>query len=80
MRRRSPELGSGGSTEVPHLGHPFVYLRGGRYLVVVNPRRNEASWPYEPAVGHQVEGQGVEITDGTVIARGFGYGIFRLDG
>lgn len=80
LRRRTPELGSGGSVEVLHAGYPFVYLRGGRYLVVVNPQRHEAGYPYTLPVRSTLEGQGVDIVGGTITARGFGYGIFELGG
>ncbi|WP_336407909.1 DUF3459 domain-containing protein, partial [Streptomyces caniscabiei] len=80
LRRRTPELGSGGSVEVLHAGYPFVYVRGGRYLVVVNPQRNTVDRPYEHAVRGTLEARGVEIADGTITARGFGFGIFELDG
>lgn len=80
LRRRSPELGPGGAVEVLHAGYPFVYVRGGRYLVVVNPQEHTASWPYEPAVHRALEVLGVEIADGTITARGFGYGVFELRG
>ncbi|MDX2764099.1 oligo-1,6-glucosidase, partial [Streptomyces europaeiscabiei] len=80
LRRRTPELGSGGSVEVLHAGYPFVYVRGGRYLVVVNPQRHEASYSYTPLVHSALEGQGVDIVGGTITARGFGHGIFELGG
>ncbi|GGZ37552.1 alpha-amylase family glycosyl hydrolase [Streptomyces poonensis] len=78
LRDSTPELGSGGSVEVLHAGWPFVYVRGGRYLVVVNPRREEASWPFE-GNGGVLEASGVALGAGTVKARGFGFGIFALD-
>ena len=80
LRRRTPELGSTGSVEVLHAGYPFVYVRGGRYLVVVNPQQNEACYAYAPSVHSTLEAQGVEFTDGTIIVQGFGYGIFELCG
>jgi glycosidase len=42
LRRSRPALGTAGSVEVLHAGYPFVYLRGGDHLVVVNPRRDPA--------------------------------------
>ncbi|MFE7766064.1 alpha-amylase family glycosyl hydrolase [Streptomyces sp. NPDC057438] len=80
LRRRTPELGAGGSVEVLHAGYPFVYVRGGRYLVVVNPQRHTASCPYEPAVPGTLEARGVVVSDGTITAQGFGYGVFELRG
>ncbi len=78
LRTSTPELGSGGSVEVLHSGHPFVYVRGGRYLVVVNPGRDEVRWPFE-GNGGVLEASGVVLGNGTVKARGFGFGIFALD-
>ncbi|WP_326789447.1 alpha-amylase family glycosyl hydrolase [Streptomyces sp. NBC_00151] len=79
LRTGTPELGPTGSVEVVHAGYPFVYVRGGRYLVVVNPRREQASCPAEWATGlRSLESDGVGIDAGTVSARGFGYGVFEL--
>ncbi len=78
LRSTTPELGPQGSLEVLHTGYPFVYVRGGRFLVVVNPRRDESARPFLGAA-RALESSGVEISGGTVTARGFGYGIFELD-
>ncbi|MFD8919212.1 alpha-amylase family glycosyl hydrolase [Streptomyces sp. NPDC059569] len=43
LRRATPELGPAGGVEVLHSGYPFVYVRGGRHLVVVNPRATPAA-------------------------------------
>ncbi|MFE1287391.1 alpha-amylase family glycosyl hydrolase [Streptomyces sp. NPDC058751] len=81
LRTGAPELGPAGSVEVVHAGYPFVYVRGGRYLVVVNPRREQASCSVERVTGVRVlESDGVGIDVGTVSARGFGYGVFELVG
>ncbi|SOD81694.1 hypothetical protein SAMN06272781_7528 [Streptomyces sp. 1222.2] len=64
--------------EVLHSGYPFVYVRGGRYLVVVNPQQHMASCPYEAVVHAPLEARGVEVADGTITAQGFGYGVFEL--
>ncbi|MFD1661796.1 alpha-amylase family glycosyl hydrolase [Streptomyces caeni] len=79
LRTNTPELGPRGSVEVLHTGYPLVYVRGGRYLVAVNPRREKAGYPH-PAAGRALEASGVDITDGTITVQGFGYGIFALDG
>ncbi|WP_128378292.1 alpha-amylase family glycosyl hydrolase [Streptomyces cavernae] len=79
LRTGTPELGPGGSVEVLNSGYPFVYLRGGRYLVVVNPQRNAASCPYGAThATRPLETTGVRIADGTITASGFGYGVFDL--
>ncbi|MEV6104375.1 alpha-amylase family glycosyl hydrolase [Streptomyces sp. NPDC051940] len=80
LRRSTPGLGSGGagSVEVLHSGYPLVYVRGGRYLVVVNPRREPAT--AQAYAGTPLEASGVTLgADGTVAADGFGYGIFALE-
>jgi maltose alpha-D-glucosyltransferase/alpha-amylase len=79
LRTTIPELGPRGSVEVLHTGYPFVYVRGGRYLVVVNPRRTEASYAHT-AAGRKLEASGVDLADGTITAHGFGYGVFELGG
>lgn len=79
LRTATPELGSGGSVEVLHAGYPFVYVRGGRYLVVVNPQRNAVSYAYDiPVEPRPLEVSGVRVDGGTVAAEGFAYGIFDL--
>ncbi|MFF3145499.1 alpha-amylase family glycosyl hydrolase [Streptomyces sp. NPDC057927] len=79
LRTHTPQLGSRGSVEVLHAGHPFVYLRGGRYLVVVNPREQQASCAYDSArSGVPLEADGVTVNGSTITAEGFAYGIFDL--
>ncbi|MFD3926109.1 alpha-amylase family glycosyl hydrolase [Streptomyces sp. NPDC058614] len=79
LRTATPELGSGGSVEVLHADYPFVYVRGGRYLVVVNPQRNAVSYAYDiPVEPRPLEVSGVRVDGGTVAAEGFAYGIFDL--
>jgi maltose alpha-D-glucosyltransferase/alpha-amylase len=65
--------------EVLHAGHPFVYLRGGRYLVVINPQEQAASCSYDGArAGAPLEADGVTVSGSTITAEGFGYGILDL--
>ncbi|MGW0821700.1 alpha-amylase family glycosyl hydrolase [Streptomyces sp. NPDC002845] len=80
LRAVAPELGSGGSVEVLHAGYPFVYVRGGRYLVVVNPQRNGGSHAYnDTRRAVALEASGVHVSADSIAAQGFGYGIFELD-
>jgi maltose alpha-D-glucosyltransferase/alpha-amylase len=79
LRRDVPELGTRGSVRVLHTGYPFAYLRGERYLVVVNPGRAAADLAVpglEPAAG--LAGRGVRVADGVIHAEGFSYGVFAL--
>ncbi|MFD5074928.1 alpha-amylase family glycosyl hydrolase [Streptomyces sp. NPDC058371] len=79
LRTSSPELGSAGSVEVLHAGYPLVYVRGGRYLVVVNPQQNQVSYTYDdPRDARALETSGVRIERGTITAQGFAYGVFDL--
>ena len=56
-----------------------MYVRGGRYLVVVNPQRDAGELPRTTPAGRAaLEAGGVEVADGTITAQGFGYGIFDL--
>ncbi|MFF6996280.1 alpha-amylase family glycosyl hydrolase [Streptomyces sp. NPDC008313] len=81
LRARTPELGAHGSVDVLNAGHPFVYVRGGRFLVVVNPGREGASCPFDDTRAvREHEVSGVRADGATITARGFGYGIFELDG
>ncbi|MET7916686.1 alpha-amylase family glycosyl hydrolase [Streptomyces avermitilis] len=79
LRASTPALGSGGSVEVLHSGYPFVYVRGGRYLVVVNPQRNKVRHAYDATwEARALEASGVRVGDGTIEAEGFSYGVFDL--
>ncbi|MEU2584149.1 alpha-amylase family glycosyl hydrolase [Streptomyces avermitilis] len=79
LRASTPALGSGGSVEVLHSGYPFVYVRGGRYLVVVNPQRNKVRHAYDATwEARALEASGVRVGEGTIEAEGFSYGVFDL--
>ena len=82
LRRATPALGARAPTRVLHAGYPFVYLRGDRHLVVVNPRREAAVVQVELDEGtvgsSTLLANGVELSGATVRAAGFGYGIFEL--
>ena len=81
LRKATPALGSRASSQVLHDGYPLAYLRDETHLVVVNPRRVPATFHSgrltDPTA---LLADGVAITDGTVHADGFGYGIFALSG
>ncbi len=78
LRRSTPALGLAGKVEVLHDGYPFVYLRGGTHLVVLNPsgRRVEAPVPrldrYRALVA-----SGVATEHGVVIVDPFGYAVLE---
>ena len=78
LRRETPALGPGGSVEVLHEDYPFVHLRGGTHLVVVNPRQEPAQLPF-PATLLPLLADGVRAADGLIRAAGFSYGVFALE-
>lgn len=83
LRRAAPALRAGADHRVLAAGYPFVYVRGGRHLVVVNPHRDVR----EVAVGElagvgarSLLGSGVTVSaDGVVRVEGFGHGVLELD-
>jgi glycosidase len=81
LRRATPALGTSGSVEVLNEGYPFVYLRGGTHLVVVNPRRTPADAPLPEGTGRPrwLEAAGVAAGAASVQIEGFGYGVAALE-
>lgn len=83
LRRSTPELGPSGAVRVLNTGYPLVHLRGERYLVVVNPRREPVRMPLPcmlppgttPAA---LEVSGVTVTPTTLTAESFAFGVFDL--
>ncbi|MFE4539772.1 alpha-amylase family glycosyl hydrolase [Streptomyces scopuliridis] len=81
LRRGTPRLGPAGSVDVLHSGYPFVYVRGGRYLVVVNPRATPATRTaiaLDTTRADALEVSGVTVDGTTITAQGFAYGVFDL--
>jgi maltose alpha-D-glucosyltransferase/alpha-amylase len=80
LRRGIPALALTAETEVLAGGYPFVYLRGGTHLVVVNPSARAATASSDRIVGpgRVLEGVGVELTAGSVRAEPFGYAVIEL--
>ena len=80
LRADHPELGTTGSVEVVATGYPFVYVRGGRFLVVVNPGREVAGAEAVSLASKAAPliTKGVRVEDGAIRADGFGYGVFDL--
>jgi glycosidase len=82
LRKEIPALRTGGPVQVLNGGYPLVYLRDGTVLVVINPRREPASFPL-PFLTRQERpdallASGVTAAGGEVAASGFGYGVFTL--
>jgi len=80
LRKAHPALGAHGTLDLLHTGYPLAYLRGGRFLVVVNPRREPATLPlgHHPAPRTPLAVEGVTVTSGEIRADGFSYGVFQL--
>ena len=81
LRGAHPELGHRGSLEVLSDGYPLVYLRGGRFLVAVNPSDSTRVLTHDrPALAEAtaVRQTGVTLDRATVTAGPFSYGIFQL--
>ena len=79
LRHATPALAPGGSLEMLTAGYPFMYVRGGTHLVVVNPRRDGASAPVPAGwdAARPVEVEGVHLAEGRAVAEGFGFGVFE---
>jgi glycosidase len=81
VRRTHPELGPSGSLEILHDGYPLAYLRGGRFLVIVNPCGRARVLPHdrpELASVTEVKHTGVSVEQAIISASPFSFGIFRL--
>jgi alpha-glucosidase len=60
-------------------GYPFVYVRGGRYLVAVNPADRTVRMRLSHlATAHPVENAGITLADRMLTAEPFARGIFAL--
>jgi maltose alpha-D-glucosyltransferase/alpha-amylase len=81
LRRAYPELGPGGSLEILHDGYPLAYLRGGRFLIIVNPSDRAHALPHdrpELASATAIRNTDVTVDTATITAGPFSFGIFRL--
>lgn len=76
LRKAHPELGSRGSVEILNPAYPFVYRRGGRYTVAVNPGFHPAVADI-PVPGEQILGRGATHDNGRLHMDRFSYAIFR---
>jgi maltose alpha-D-glucosyltransferase/alpha-amylase len=83
LRRAHPEFGPGGSLEILHDGYPLAYLRGGRFLVIINPSGRTHVLPHdrpELADAVAVKHTGVTVDQATITAAPFSFGIFQAAG
>lgn len=81
LRKRHPELGTRSGVRVFHEDYPLIYLRGDRFLVAVNPRRDAAAATVDDprlARARHVEDSGIRVDGSSVEVPGFGYAILDL--
>jgi maltose alpha-D-glucosyltransferase/alpha-amylase len=81
LRRAHPELGPGGHLEVLHAGYPLTYVRGRRFLVVINPSGQAQGLTHhhpDLARAAAVSQTGVTLYESAITAAPFSFGIFRL--
>jgi maltose alpha-D-glucosyltransferase/alpha-amylase len=81
LRREHAEFGPAASLEVLYDGYPLAYVRGGRFLVVVNPSSRRVELPHGRAdfgAATPVQVSGVEVGGSTITAGPLSYGIFRI--
>lgn len=80
LRRQHRALGAIDEPAVLNEGYPFVYLRGGTHLVIVNPRREPARYPLDGmVVAGDLLSDGVTLRDDAIEIDGFGYGVFIVE-
>ena len=79
LRTATPALGAREETHVLHAGYPLTYRRGSTHLVVVNPRRQPATFRAPEVRGvDPMLVSGVSVADDEMTVAGFGYGVFAL--
>jgi glycosidase len=81
LRREHPSLGTGGTLEVLNDGYPLAYLRGGRFLVVVNPSGQTARMEHarpEFAAATPVLVRDASAGQDEIVAGAFGYGVYQV--
>src|SRR5580765_1311857 len=79
LRKETPALGTRATTRVLHEGYPLVYQRGQTHLVVLNPRRDAASFTAESVrEAVPVLASGTMVEGDTISVDGFGYAIYEL--
>jgi glycosidase len=75
LRKSNPAFGPTGAVEILNPGYPFVYRRGDRFTVAMNPSFDSVATGL-PISGTQILGQGTDIQDGLLHMAGASYAIF----
>jgi maltose alpha-D-glucosyltransferase/alpha-amylase len=81
LRRAHPELGPSGGLEILHDAYPLAYVRGGKFLVIINPSGRTHVLPHghpELATATAVKHTGVSLDQAAITAGPFSFGIFHL--
>jgi glycosidase len=75
LRKANAELGPSGSVQIVNPTYPFVYRRGDRFTVAVNPAFDPAATDI-PITGTQLLGEGASVRDGVLQMAPSSYAIF----
>jgi glycosidase len=81
LRKANPEFGPFGSLEILNDGYPFAYIRGGRFLVVVNPSGSTRVLPHDRpglAGATALKQAGVRVEQAAITSDPFSFGVFQL--
>jgi maltose alpha-D-glucosyltransferase/alpha-amylase len=81
LRRAHPEFGPDGSLEILMEAYPLAYLRGRRFLVVINPSDRTRAQPHDRpslAGAAAIKQTGVTVNRATITAGPFTFGIFHV--
>ena len=81
LRATHQVLGPSGSLEVLNDGYPLVYVRGGRFLVVVNPSASEVELAIDRpdlAGAEEIKVAGISVSAAKITAAPFSHGIFHI--
>ena len=83
LRKTTPALHDGTDPVVLHQGYPFVFMRGQRHLVVLNPAGEPKSCSLEQELGQDTQwrlliGEGVSLAGGSVDCEPFAHAVLEL--
>lgn len=76
LRKANPELSTTGGVEILNPDYPFVYRRGGRFTVAVNPGYAPTTADIPPP-GELVIGRGANYDNGALTMAAFSYAVYR---
>ena len=79
IRKENPALGTRGDAEVVHGSYPFVFKRGDKYVVILNPRREPVKLSLHLDVCCEHVNSGVSVSPEGITAAAFSYAIVELN-